>query len=362
MTRACGHAVRALVVMAAMGPLAACASLGRTPERVAAAAARQDALERAQVWQRTDVSHMDLRRGPGGKGHFAPNATVECRYDQRPMSGGTPKVTCVRDGDELKVKYGDDNGEVYAEVAATRLLWALGFGADRMYPVRVRCHECPIDPGGPPRPGTTIVLDVAAIERKFPGKELEGPQGTGWAWPELNAVKPERGGAPRAQRDALALLAAMLQHTDSKPEQQRLVCRDGTRRTGGCRTPFLLVSDLGKTFGHASLFNRDAPSSVNLQTWTAAPVWLEATGCRARLGKSLTGTLENPVISEEGRRFLAGLLQQLTDGQLRDLFTVARFPDRRGAPTGSVDAWVDAFKAKRRDIVTRSCAAAGTPS
>lgn len=362
MTPACGPAVRALVVVAAMGSCAGCASLDRAPA-TAAAAARQDALARAQVWQRTDVARMDLRRGPGGKGRFAPNAMVECRYDQRPMSGGTPKFTCVRaGGDELKVKYGEDNGEVYAEVAATRLLWALGFGADRMYPVRVRCHACPLGPGGPPRPGETSVIAPAAVERKFPGRELEGPQGPGWAWSELAAVTPGRGGASRAQRDALALLAAMLQHTDSKPEQQRLVCRDEKPREDGCRKPFLLVSDLGKTFGHASLFNRDAPSSVNLETWTAAPVWLEATGCRARLGRSLTGTLEHPVISEEGRRFLAGLLQQLTDRQLRDLFTVARFPERRGAPTGSVEAWVEAFKAKRRDIVMRSCAAAGTPT
>ena len=30
----------------------------------------------------------------------------------------------------------------------------------------------------------------------------------------------------RAQRDALKLLAAMLQHTDSKSQQQRLLCLD----------------------------------------------------------------------------------------------------------------------------------------
>ena len=42
--------------------------------------------------------------------------------------------------------------------------------------------------------------------------------------------------------------------------------------------------------------------------------------------KSLTGTLENPVISEPGRRFLAGLLTRLTDRQMRDLFQTARFP------------------------------------
>ena len=32
------------------------------------------------------------------------------------------------------------------------------------------------------------------------------------------------GGAPRAHRDALKLLAVFIQHTDNKAAQQRLVC------------------------------------------------------------------------------------------------------------------------------------------
>jgi hypothetical protein len=33
--------------------------------------------------------------------------------------------------DEVKVRYGPDNGEVQGAVLASRLLWALGFGADQ---------------------------------------------------------------------------------------------------------------------------------------------------------------------------------------------------------------------------------------
>ena len=46
----------------------------------------------------------------------------------------------------------------------------------------------------------------------------------------------------------------------------------------------------------------------------------------------LTGTLDNPPISEEGRAFLAGLLVQLSDAQIRALFEVARFPIKTAAP------------------------------
>jgi hypothetical protein len=78
------------------------------------------------------------------------------------------------------------------------------------------------------------------------------------------------------------------------------------------------------------------------------------------LPKSSTGTLENPRISEEGRKFLADLLVQLTDMQLHDLFEAARFPGRSTAsgtatyrPT--IAQWVDAFKQKRDEVVSVTC-------
>src|SRR4029077_20051397 len=97
------------------------------------------------------------------------------------------------------------------------LFWALGFGAERMYPLRVACKGCP--------PAILHETDVASVERKMPGTDIDTPHIKGWAWPELDLVEPAAGGAPRAQRDALKLLATLIQHTDSKPEQQRLICR-----------------------------------------------------------------------------------------------------------------------------------------
>ena len=76
-----------------------------------------------------------------------PAPRSRCRYIKKEMSGNSPKFTCViPPEDEVKVKFGRDNGEVYAEVAATRLFWALGFPVDRMYPVRVLCDGCPPGP------------------------------------------------------------------------------------------------------------------------------------------------------------------------------------------------------------------------
>lgn len=343
--------------------VAGCASNARpsvTPE------ARVEAIARAQVWRPVATASLDLRRGPGGPRAFAPDQLVTCTYVEREHAGNTPKFDCVRPGgDEVRVKYGRDNGEVYAEVAATRLLWALGFGADAMYPVRVRCTGCPDDDGKPPADPTRVrTFDIAAIERKMPGRDLDAST-DGWSWQELDKVDPRRGGAPLAHRDALKLLAAMLQHTDSKKEQQRLLCLDqGSRRArdgATCRQPFMMISDLGKTFGTANAFNRDAPGSVNLEAWQGTKVWEGERGCRAHLDRSITGSLESPAISDAGRRFLADRLRLISDAQLTALFTVARFPARAqpGAPPGSpgadAAAWVAAFKDKVRQIAEQSC-------
>lgn len=363
--RLAAHRAAHVLVFAALVPLGGCTALAVSPRTSAESPVRQDAVARARVWRHTDIPQMDLRYGPRGKGSFAPGAVVECRYEQRESSGNTPKFMCVRpNGDVVKVKYGADNGEVYAEVAATRLLWALGFGADHMYPVSVRCLGCPDEPDGPPRPGTVRLYETAAIERKMPGRDI-GDADSGWSWPELDAVSHERGGASVAERDALKLLAVVLQHTDSKREQQRLICLDDTDKRATCRRPFMLVSDLGKTFGKANAFNRDAPGSVNLKAWAAAPVWADATGCRASLGRSLTGTLESPVVTDAGRRFLVGLLRQLSDQQVHDMFAVARFPLRArmaGSTDGDIDAWVAAFKVKVAQIAGRSCLPTGGAS
>ncbi len=324
-------------------------------------AERAAAIARAQVWTPTRVAAMDLRIGPRGHGSFAPEQTVTCDYVAKKLSGNTPKFACKSDDDELKVRYGRSNGEVYAGVAATRLLWALGFGADALYPVRVICRGCPATLGGEGADGhDALRFDIAAIERKLPGRDMDTREVSGWAWPELDRVDAQRGGAPGAQRDALKLLAVLIQHTDSKSEQQRLLCPDDDghkQNLADCPRPLMMIHDVGQTFGTGNQFNRQAVGSVNLREWKNTPIWRDASRCIGNLTQSQTGTLVDPRISEDGRAFLARLLTQLTDRQLRDLFTVARFtsrPQPDGHPT-TIEEWVDAFKEKRQEIVSARC-------
>lgn len=325
----------------------------------------QSLFARAKVWFPTDVPTMNLRTGPAGPGAFEPGATLTCVYVDKKLSGRSPKFACrLPDGDEIKVKHGGTNGEVYGEVAASRLLWALGFGADGMYSVRVICEGCPKDIVGIRQRNGDLLLDPVAVERKLPGTELADR----WDWDQLSQIDQSKGGATTAERDALTLLAVLLQHSDSKSRQQRLVCVGGSEESGDtqCAVPMMMINDLGVTFGRANTFNQQPRASVNLAEWATVPVWKDANTCVGNLSGSFTGTLKDPVISEDGRRFLADLLLQLSDQQLRDMFEAARVHLRPRAPqsgrTGfpTVDEWVTAFKQKRDQIVQRRCAGVAT--
>lgn len=323
--------------------------------------ARLDLIRKAHVWKETNVPAMDLKAGPQGHGAFPLNGMVTCDYVESKPTGDSPKFDCaIAPGDVVKVKYGNANGEVQAEVLSTRLLWALGFGADRMYPVRVTCRGCSTDPSKKRAPVSgEQVFDPAVIERKLAGHEIQTINAPGWTWPELDLVDEAQGGASRAQRDALKLLAVFIQHSDSKQEQQRLLCVPGGEADGEC-APFMMLNDVGQTFGSASLFNRDTVSSVNFEGWSGTSVWIGSAGCVGRMSKSFTGSLGDPKISEAGRAWLAARLSQLTDQQLQDLFAAAGVGGRSRKP-GSVESsatvveWAAAFKRKRDEIVNRRC-------
>lgn len=115
-----------------------------------------------------------------------------------------------------------------------------------------------------------------------------------------------------------------------------------------CTSPWLVVKDLGTTFGKATALNN---SSMDLNDWSGARIWREGAPCVGDLSKSMTGSLDNPRISEEGRKLLADRLLLLGDRQIRDLFRAA-MAERRG---GSLDDWVRIFKRKRDEIVQAHC-------
>jgi hypothetical protein len=328
---------------------------------------RAEYIRHATVWQATQIASMDLYRGPQEEGSFEPDQAVSCDYvtPDKTLTGHTPKFLCdLGGGDVVKVKY--HSGEVYAEVAASRLLWAIGFGADRDYGVQVTCHNCPIEPWYWRTEQRLPVSQFrfASIQHRLEGKEIGVQAKEGWAWPELDLVDEGVGGAPRAQRDALKLLAVFLQHSDSKANNQRFICRPGgvVKDEAGnedCKKPFMYIHDVGLTFGKATYMNN---TRVDLDAWQSQPLWKDPARCVANMKKSKDGTLEYPRIGEEGRRFLADLLAQLSDAQIRDMFRagrIERLEQKIHTPQGerpvTLDDWVGVFKHKRDEVVNQRC-------
>ena len=380
------------------------------PKPKQSAELRREALARAVVWiappQAADSA--DLRHNP----EFPPagGEPLACRFELSKSAGSSPKFECrFDDGEVLKVKYG--SAEVHTEVAATRLMSALGAGADRMYLVEtLRCFGCPKDPfpilqclSSPfeervrecapiyadRKPGKGLVMQVdygrytdfklVAIERKAEGWPIEAGGETGWAWSELDAVtRTEKTWAAaaekkllsafsdvrlvvvdparRAERDALRLLAVFLNNWDNRPDNQRLLCVDegAPAADGSCRTALAYMHDVGATFGHVE--GEKDERKLDVEGWGKTPIWKDRASCTVSIrSPRLHGaTFGEAVISEGGRRLFADRVSRLREQQVRDLFEGARFADFEGASPASrdVELWVRAFQDKVRQIAT----------
>ena len=333
------------------------------------AVVHDQALRRAQVWVEpaTPIEKARLGENPAGSDAFVSDQVVECRFKPGGVSGSTPKFDCeLPGGGKVKVKYGVSNPEVYTEVAASRLLSALGFPTDRMYVVgRVRCFGCPSDPyeglqcvnQGTPIASCFPGLDYgraeeftpAVIERPVEGRRIETEKARGWKWEELAKIDPAAGGATRDQVDALRLLAVLLGHWDNKAGNQRLLCLGEKVSSAKCDRPLAMVQDLGSTFG---------PDKLDLSKWSATPIWADAATCSVSMKQMPYGgsTFPDTRITEGGRKFLSGRLGRLSTAQIRELFEGARISSypHKSAEARDVDRWVRAFEDKVRAIVDRA--------
>jgi hypothetical protein len=322
---------------------------------------RLDALARARVWRTPPVPLGQARLGAP----LSQPSSLSCKFLITDLGGTAPKFDCVLDnGDQVRVKYGR-SPEIPSEVAATRLLHALGFGADEVMLVeRLRCYGCPVEPFVAMKAVDLTDTDGlykkfvnyddhqdfewVAVEKKHWGRPITSDEAKGWAFFELETVDEARGGAPRAHVDALRLLAVFLAHWDNKSENQRLVClsEQDWPEGGVCTAPFAMLQDTGGAFG---------PRKVDLEGWMNAPMWDDRAQCLTSMatmphdGATFTAVR----ITDGGRRHLADLLGQLRDQQIHDLFAGARFDQATGLLKGNaapIPAWVAAFKARVRAI------------
>jgi hypothetical protein len=341
---------------------------------------RLDYLAQAKIWENTDIEKSDLFVGPSSELNLKHNSVIDCDFEapgKTAYNGFSLKFRCNLNGTHVKVKYLKDskaNREVFSEVAATRLFWSLGFLADRVYPVEVRCHGCPEDPFHGSGDVATRLYPFATIERKHEGVEIEETENQGWSFQELEDSQGVLGTTLTERQihgEALKLLAVFIQHGDRKAEQQRLSCPlaslEVTEESQSCHDPEMLIQDLGATFGGAGAMSNGVTAKMNLAHWTAESVFNEEKYKRTfdqrrgnglcegnikismRAGKKGMG---NPIILEEGRAFLADLLQRFQSaGKVEQLFQVANVQGLGD----QASAWAQVFNQKVSEVLSHRC-------
>jgi hypothetical protein len=247
----------------------------------------------------SELAH--LREQPDD--YFGQKDELVCKFRPGETSGATPKFECVfENGELLKVKYGA-SPEIHTEVAATRLMQALGAGADRMYLVgRLRCFGCPDDPfamlsclsspfrerrresradlrraedlrqGTPGRRDYRRYVDFTnvAIERQN-GRPRD--QAEAWRAGAGRSSPRSRTGAGARRATRCRLLAVFLNNWDNRADNQRLLCvDDGSRMAdGGCHEPLAYMQDVGATFGFVG--GAKSQRKLDVEGWANAPIW-----------------------------------------------------------------------------------------
>ena len=365
-------------------------------------------LAHATMWKDPgDLSADEILAGPSGIFPFSPAEALDgvgCTFvtPGKELGGKSVKFLCrTSDGRMLRPKYWDPeretgNREVFSTVAATRLMWALGFDVLHALPINVRCTECPKDPmtGEGARSEHNYVAQISVYPPSGPMIVSRHDHDQGWSWRELDeAIDTIPAGPERTRQrlhfDALTLLGVFMQHGDRKPEQQALYCdapvdltagTPGTSKapgmaaillerpdTSACPKAAAVIVDVGATFGGAGRTSSNETAKMNLEAWRSKSVFKqEESSCRARLTVSLAAGRDgegDPEISEGGRRFLLDRLSRLTPAHVRAIFTAARVDQLHrpgaapssGAGLAAVDEWVAAFEDKVRQIETRQC-------
>jgi len=383
---------------------------------------RRQYLANARIWADPGaLTPQDILRGPRrtlppAVARALDGEPVPCTFVRpgKALGGKTPKFVCRTPlGTSIRVKYTDGseggNREVFSLVAATRLMWALGFDADPIYPITVECQDCPADPmTGSGERGPRRYLGV--YQPRFSGVVMvDGTDpNEGWRWGDLDAAisglpPGEVRDRQRMHFDALTLLGVVFQHGDRKAQQQRLHCGGAIDEAAGevhpvteedshgyqvpvfferpgaraCTEPVVTVQDVGATFGGAGRTSNPHTSKMHLASWVAKPVFQPARRssrdqvpeCRGNLTVSMAaGDLAqgNPRVGEAGRRFLVEQFGRLTDAHLRAILAAARVEQmgephvwqdpRSGRSYSGTEAWIAALKDKVRQIAERSCA------
>lgn len=272
------------------------------------------------------IAARNLFWGPGSEDRAPRPPFTFVRED----TGGTQPKVIVRDGAgrEWSVKFGD---EVQSGIAASRLVWALGYIADEMYYV-----ERGVIGGatGLDTAAESIGPDGGFVSASFRLRDERAErQDERWTFEE----NPFRG---TKELSGLAILMTLLNNWDIQGTRNNRILEDGPR-------DLYIVSDLGATFGEMGTFPMPR-SKWDLEDFRREEFLDGVKDGFVDLDYEGYGGIDRVPLSHAC--WFAALASQLTDGQLRDALRAS----------GAAPADVDGFAARLREkIATLASVTAG---
>jgi hypothetical protein len=272
---------------------------------------KEDLTGTPVLWEPVAISERDVYWGPGGKEMF-PN--VDGLVFAGRQAGGNNLKYRFREksGREWVAKIADES---QPEVAAVRLLWAIGYPTEVDYIV--------------PRVSIAKVGNYKNVrfEARHDGVKRAGR----WSWDD-NPFKGTREFA------GLRIMMAMLNNWDLKDENT-IIFKQGDKL-------YYAISDLGSSFGKLAKHSETRSGrSVNkpehysgskfVKAVDGGTIQFDYTGARADLMNGIT---------VEHARWLADLLLQLSDKQIEDAFRAANYSPEQ------ISVLASAFKSRIAEL------------
>jgi len=257
------------------------------------------------------VADRDLFWGSGDSTK-APKAPFT--FVAEDATGTNPKIT-VTDAQGMKwsVKFAtsESKNEVHSEVAASRLVWALGYMVEDVYFVASGRIEGATKLN---RARESVAADGTFTAARFESRD-PAMQRTGRTWSlDKNPFKDTR------ELSGLKIMLAMLSNWDTKESNTDIL---EVRTPAGPLEARYIISDLGATFGKMGsgpdfLTGR---SRWDLEDFQKSPFVKEVKDGKLALRYTGVATIDD--VPLEHARWFSGLASQLTETQVRRAFEAA---------------------------------------
>src|SRR5215213_9068062 len=256
---------------------------------------KKEALTGTRImWERpNDIASRDLYLGPGGAAMRPDVRRITFIKEEK---GGYSKKYRVRDasGREWVAKIGK---EAQSETSAVRLLYGLGYLTEVNYLV----------------PRVTIPGKGTFTNVRFEARPENWKRAGEWQWKENPFVGTQ-------ELQGLKILIALINNWDLK-DSNNVILKVGDELR-------YAISDLGATFGHASttpILWQFTRSRNNPSNYAKSDFFEKVKGDRVVLhfGGKNRGLMKDLTVQDA--QWIASLLSQLSDAQIRDAFRAANY-------------------------------------